>query len=57
MLAIAKRSIQTYFLMNSDNEIMPKEIIANKVTGIFFDNKVDYTTWFGNNPEYIHGIQ
>ena len=28
-----------------------------KVTGIFFENKVDYTTWFGDNVEFIHGIQ
>ncbi|UJR31943.1 hypothetical protein I4U23_019416 [Adineta vaga] len=57
MLAIAKRSIQTYFLMDSDNKVMPKEFIANKVTGIFFENKADYATWFGANPEFIHGIQ
>jgi endo-1,3(4)-beta-glucanase len=57
MLAVNKRSIQTYFLMTSDNDVMPKVYIGNKVTGIFFENKADYTTWFGNNPEYIHGIQ
>jgi endo-1,3(4)-beta-glucanase len=57
MLAIAKRAIQTYFLMDSDNKVMPKEFIANKVTGIFFENKADYATWFGANPEFIHGIQ
>ena len=57
MLAIAKRTIQTYFLMASDNKVMPKEFIANKVTGIFFENKADYATWFGANPEFIHGIQ
>ncbi|CAF1222202.1 unnamed protein product [Rotaria sp. Silwood1] len=57
MLAIAKRSIQTYFLMDNDNKVMPKEFIANKVTGIFFENKADYATWFGANPEFIHGIQ
>lgn len=28
-----------------------------QVTGIFFESKVDYTTWFGANVEYIHGIQ
>lgn len=57
MLASAKRAIQTYFLMDNDNKIMPKEFIANKVTGIFFENKADYATWFGANPEFIHGIQ
>ncbi|CAN0205530.1 unnamed protein product, partial [Hapterophycus canaliculatus] len=28
-----------------------------QVTGIFFESKIDYTTWFGDNVEYIHGIQ
>lgn len=31
--------------------------INAQVTGIFFESKVDYTTWFGANVEYIHGIQ
>lgn len=57
MLATAKRAIQTYFLMDNDNKVMPKQFIANKVTGIFFENKAEYTTWFGTNPEFIHGIQ
>ncbi|CAF3500167.1 unnamed protein product [Rotaria socialis] len=57
MLGTAKRAIQTYFLMNNDNTVMPQQFIANKVTGIFFENKADYTTWFGTNPEFIHGIQ
>lgn len=38
----------------------PLSTLAHKndqVTGIFFENKVDYTTWFGANIEYIHGIQ
>ncbi|CAF2841426.1 unnamed protein product [Rotaria sp. Silwood2] len=43
--------------MDSDNKVMPTKIIANKVTGIFFENKAEYTTWFGANPEFIHGIQ
>ena len=27
--------------------------MAVQVTGIFFESKVDYTTWFGDNVEYI----
>jgi len=57
MLKVNSRAINNYFLMTSDNKVHPKEILPNKVTGIFFDNKVDYTTWFGPNREYIHGIQ
>lgn len=32
-------------------------LFIEQVTGIFFESKVDYTTWFGANVEYIHGIQ
>jgi endo-1,3(4)-beta-glucanase len=57
MTSVATRSIQTYFLMERDNNAHPPNFIGNKVTGIFFENKADYTTWFGNNVEFIHGIQ
>lgn len=29
----------------------------NKITGIPWETKFDFTTWFGANPEYIYGIQ
>merc|ERR1719197_474786 len=57
MTQVATHSIQTYFLMDSANQAHPAEFIENRVTGIFFENKAHYTTWFGPNPEYIHGIQ
>lgn len=57
MTAVAKRSIQTYFLMDSSNVAHPPEFIGNKVTGIFFENKCDYATWFSPRKECIHGIQ
>ena len=57
MLAVLARTINTYFFMTSDNKVQPSNFIGNKVTGILFENKVDYTTYFGSAPEYIHGIQ
>jgi endo-1,3(4)-beta-glucanase len=57
MLNVNSRAINYYFLMSDDNTVHPKELLPNKVTGIFFDNKVDYAIWFGPNLEYIHGIQ
>ncbi|RHY09901.1 hypothetical protein DYB37_002486 [Aphanomyces astaci] len=57
MLSVNARSVQTYFLMDSANRIHPPSIRANKVTGIFFDNKVDYATWFSAERHCIHGIQ
>jgi len=29
----------------------------NKISGIPWETKFDFTTWFGANPEYIYGIQ
>lgn len=56
MLSIASRSMNLYFLYSDDNTVEPSDLIANKVSGILFDNKITYTTYFGSNTEYIHGI-
>ncbi|RDW70577.1 uncharacterized protein DSM5745_08088 [Aspergillus mulundensis] len=56
MLGILRRSFHNYFLMESDNVNHPSNFIGNKVTGILFENKVDHTTYFGTNLEYIQGI-
>ncbi|KAG5368051.1 Endo-1,3(4)-beta-glucanase 1 [Yarrowia sp. C11] len=56
MLAVMKRSMNDYFYMKNDNKIQPEQLIGNKVPGITFENKLDFTTYFGTNPEYIHGI-
>ncbi|GAB9476647.1 putative endo-1,3-beta-glucanase [Globisporangium polare] len=57
MLRIDARAVRTYFLMDSDNALHPPEFVRNHVTGIFFDNKVDYATWFSAEKYCIHGIQ
>lgn len=56
MIAVTKRSLNNYFLYSDDNDIEPEKIVNNKVSGIFFENKIAYTTFFGTNVEYIHGI-
>lgn len=56
MLAVLKRSLHNYFLLESSNTNQPANFIANKVTGILFENKVDHATYFGLNTEYIQGI-
>ncbi|KAJ5543435.1 hypothetical protein N7535_005859 [Penicillium sp. DV-2018c] len=56
MLGILARSLNNYFLMEEGNTNQPANFIANKVTGILFENKVDHTTYFGANLEYIQGI-
>jgi endo-1,3(4)-beta-glucanase len=57
MLALCAESIQEFFLMQDGNPHHHPDFVRNHVTGIFFQNKVHYTTWFGANKEYIHGIQ
>ncbi|KZW02924.1 glycoside hydrolase [Exidia glandulosa HHB12029] len=56
MLAVLRRSFNTYFYMRATNRHHPAQFVSNRITGILFENKVDHTTYFGSNIEYIHGI-
>ncbi|KAF5093681.1 hypothetical protein D0Z03_002322 [Geotrichum reessii] len=56
MLAVLKRSMNTYMYYRTDNTTMPEPILGNKVSGILFENKVDYATWFSARTECKHGI-
>ena len=59
MLSIMKRSMSCYYLFKDENQIEPSQYIGNKVAGILFENKLAYTTYFGEPdlyPEYVHGI-
>jgi endo-1,3(4)-beta-glucanase len=56
LMKVSKRSMGQYLLMEDSNTIHP-DIVPNKVAGLFFENKVAYTTWFGSEREYMHGIQ
>lgn len=56
MLAVIRRSIHNYILYSDGNQNVPAEIANNKVCGILSDNKIEYHTYFGGNPEFIHGI-
>ncbi|EPE27063.1 glycosyl hydrolase family 81 [Glarea lozoyensis ATCC 20868] len=55
-LAVTARALQSYFLYESGNTIQPPNFVGNKVSGILFENKIDHTTYFGANTEYIQGI-
>ncbi|GEQ67912.1 hypothetical protein JCM33374_g1578 [Metschnikowia sp. JCM 33374] len=59
MLAIMKTSLNKYMLYSNDNQEQPPQFKGNKVSGILFENKIDYATFFGRGTvgnEYIHGI-
>ena len=57
MTRVNAHAIKMYFLVEDANQIHPANFRPNKVTGIFFDNKVDYATWFSAEKHCIHGIQ
>ncbi|RLV89035.1 hypothetical protein JA1_005395 [Spathaspora sp. JA1] len=59
MLAIMKRAMNMYMLYSDDNKVQPPKLIGNKVSGILFENKIDFATYFGRGSigdEWIHGI-
>ena len=56
MLAIMSESINKYYLYSKADTIWPEQIAKNKVPGLLFENSITYTTFFGTNIEYIHGI-
>ncbi len=47
-------SIHQYWF-DVDEEVFPTTFSWN-MAGIVWSNKVDYSTWFGLEPEFIHGI-
>ncbi|KAF5488012.1 putative endo-1,3(4)-beta-glucanase [Colletotrichum fructicola] len=55
-LAVTARSLQSYFLLASDNKVQPEKFIDNRVTGILWDRKVNHTTYFGDKTSFIQGI-
>merc|ERR1719215_966893 len=57
VLSLLSFSAANLFLMKDDNEVHPKDYVKNRVTGIFFEAKVHYGTFFGAHEMYIHGIQ
>ncbi|OMJ20692.1 Endo-1,3(4)-beta-glucanase 2 [Smittium culicis] len=50
------KSAQKYWQIK-DESIYKSPFSKNKIVGVLWENSAEYTTWFGNNPEYIYGIQ
>ena len=57
LLATELRSSWLYWQIMSSDGIYPEPFASNKVVGVLWSTKVEYVTWFGAAPEYIHGIQ
>lgn len=57
MLATEIRSTQRYWQVDSGDGIYAEPFASNKAVGVLWSTKVDYSTFFGANVEFIHGIQ
>ncbi|MEN0062790.1 MAG: glycosyl hydrolase, partial [Myxococcota bacterium] len=57
MLGLEMRAAQTYWQIERGSAIYPEPFASQHVVGILFDRRAEYTTFFGNRPEFIHGIQ
>lgn len=59
MLGIMRTSMNMYMLYSDDNVQQPAQFKGNKVSGILFENKIDFATFFGRGTignEWVHGI-
>ncbi|PVV02055.1 hypothetical protein BB560_003504 [Smittium megazygosporum] len=50
-------STQYYWQTDPDKDIYNKKFSENYAVGVLWDQKLDYSTWFGANDEFIYGIQ
>lgn len=55
-LAITARSLQSYYLLDSNNTVQPPEFIGVRAAGILFDRLVNHTTYFGDQVSFTQGI-
>lgn len=56
MLALQARSFNTYIYLLSSSTIQPARYLPNKLAGILFENKIDYSTFFTDDPPLIHAV-
>lgn len=57
LLATEIRSTQKYWHIKKGSTIYEEPFASNKIVGVLWSNKVDYSTFFCAAPECIHGIQ
>ncbi|KAJ2598188.1 hypothetical protein GGF39_002747 [Coemansia sp. RSA 1721] len=59
ILQLEARTSRVYWhLGDLTDSIYPEEYAQSKaIVGILWSSKADYATWFGDNPEFIYGIQ
>lgn len=57
LLSLTAHTVKELFLMRSGNTRHHPDYVKNHVTGIFFQNKAHYGTFFGADEWFIHGVQ
>ncbi|XXX74861.1 glycosyl hydrolase [Sorangium sp. So ce134] len=57
LLALETASAQTYWQITSDSTVYDVPFKDNGAVGVLWSTKADFSTWFGENPEYVYGIQ
>eukprot|EP00622_Pseudochattonella_farcimen_P001496 FR736210.1.p1 GENE.FR736210.1~~FR736210.1.p1 ORF type:complete len:151 (+),score=13.99 FR736210.1:66-518(+) len=50
------RAAHWYWQMTSFRSVYPEPFSNSKMVGIVGSDDAKIFTWFGNNPEYVHGI-
>lgn len=57
LLSLTAHTVRELFLMRTGNTAHHPDYVKNHVTGIFFQNKAHYGTFFGADEWFIHGVQ
>jgi endo-1,3(4)-beta-glucanase len=57
LLATELRSVHAYWQVTAAHDLYGAPFSAHRVVGVLWATKVDYATFFGTNPEFIHAIQ
>lgn len=57
MLGVLSHTVREVFFMRRDNKVHHPDYVKNRITGIHFQSKVQYATFFGGEQWFIHGIQ
>lgn len=57
LVSLTAHTVQELFLMKTGNTHHHPDYVKNHVTGIFFQNKAHYGTFFGADEWFIHGVQ
>jgi len=56
LTAMELRAAKFYWQMSSDRHVYPPPFSENKMVGQVAELLITFSTFFGNRPEYVHGI-